>query len=155
MTASTPPGVPTRSPSGCLPERMCGIFPDSATDGSFTDYRRGVDFETGRAWVEWVDQSAKYEREIFVSRVTDEVFLRIKADKPGAVSCRLWLDKAPCEQTEEKVHSDSLAGNMKLESGVTATADTSTVSFEGVYPNGFSFGAQGYIDAPGGTVGAA
>jgi len=133
---------------------FCALTLATPTDGPFRAYRRGVDFETGRAWVEWTDDSATYTREVFVSRVTDAVFLRIKANRPGSVTCRVSLDKAPCEQSGENAHSSSLPGDVELSAAARASIDDQQLSFDGAYPNGFSFGAVGRVTAPGGTVSA-
>ncbi len=131
---------------------FCAIRLESATDGPFSEYRRGVDFGTGRAWVRWTDESATFTRESFVSRVTDEVFLRIRGDKPGSVTCKIALDKAPCEQSDETTLSNSLPGDVELEVTMKASAEDSKVAFCGRYASGFEFGAIGRVEAPGGSV---
>jgi len=120
-----------------------------ATDiaGQFRDYRRGVDFDTGRAWVEWTDDAGTFTREVFVSRVTDAVHLRIRGSAPGTVSCRLGLVKAQDEQGEGK-------GDVEVEIVSAASLESRTLSLRGRYPDGSPFGALGRVDATGGDVSA-
>ena len=42
-------GVPPYQP-------FCSVFVKSETDGAFKNYRRGIDFSTGRAWMTYRDQ---------------------------------------------------------------------------------------------------
>ena len=72
---------------------FCDILLGTSTNGPFRNYRRGVDFGTGRVWTEWSDDAGSITRELFVSRANDVVFLRIKGDKPGIVSHRLRLSQ--------------------------------------------------------------
>ena len=124
-----------------------------ATDGPFRGYRRGVDFDTARTWVHWSDDSARYMRELFVSRATDTVYLRITADQPGAINCRFALTRARDEQGgTELTHTAMLPGEVELQTTTDASADDRCVTFEGRYPNGFAFGAVGHVAASGGTV---
>jgi alpha-L-fucosidase 2 len=123
------------------------------TDGPFHGYRRGVDFDTARTWVRWSDDSARYTRELFVSRATDTVYLRITADRPGAIDCRIALAKARDEQGgTELTHTALLPGEVELQTASGASADDRCVTFQGRYPNGFAFGAVGHVEATGGTV---
>ncbi len=131
---------------------FCSIQLGMSTNGPFRKYRRGVDFATGRAWVQWTDNVATFTREVFVSRVTDTVFLRIRGSKDGTVSCRLSLAKARNEQTEEKVFSGVATNDIKLSASQQASLDDKSVSFQGRYPNGFAFCAVGKVDVKGGTI---
>jgi len=123
------------------------------TDGPFRDYRRGVDFDTARTWVRWSDDSTRYTRELFVSRQTDTVYLRIGADKPGAIDCRIALAKARDEQGGTKLaNTGLLPGEVDLQTDADASADDRCATFQGRYPNGFAFGAVGHVAATGGSV---
>jgi alpha-L-fucosidase 2 len=125
---------------------FCAIHLSTATDGPFRKYRRGVDFSTGRAWVEWTDNAATFTREVFVSRATDTVFVRIRGSEPGSVACRVSLNKARNEQ------GDAGTGVIDLSVTEQASQDNRTLTFRGCYPGGFSFGAVGHVDATGGTI---
>lgn len=131
---------------------FCSVQLAMSTDGPFRNYRRGVDFDTGRAWVEWTDNTGTFVREVFVSRVTDTVFVRVRGSKAGSVACRLSLVKARNEQMEEKVFSGLAAADIKLSAAQQASLDDRTVTFRGSYPNGFTFGAVGTVDAQGGST---
>lgn len=131
---------------------FCTIDIATRTDGPFRDYRRGVDFATGRAWVEWSERTAGFTREVFVSRITDVVYLRIASDKPAAVSCALSLIETPCEQVKGRTVASSALDRIRIESTQAASADERTLTFTGTYANGFSFGAVGHLTTVGGTV---
>jgi alpha-L-fucosidase 2 len=131
---------------------FCAIQLTMSTGGPFRQYRRAVDFATGRAWVEWTDNRATFTREVFVSRVTDSVFLRIRAGVPGSVACRVSLIKARNEQVNETTFAGSLPDSIKLSDSHHASQTDRTLTFHGRYPNGFAFGALGRVEAAGGTV---
>jgi alpha-L-fucosidase 2 len=132
---------------------FCAIQLAMSTDGPFRKYRRGVDFGTGRAWVEWTDDSTTMTREVFVSRVTDTVLLRIRGNRPGAVSCRLGLGKACNEQIGQALtHTGALPGDVALSVSQEVSQADQALTFLASYPDGFSFGAVGRVDAPGGTL---
>jgi alpha-L-fucosidase 2 len=127
---------------------FCSIGVAMGTDGPFRDYRRGLDFDTGRVWVQWTDNTAAYTREVFVSRVTDAVYLRIRGSAPGSVSCRLALAKARDEQSPGATVAASKLDQIKLTTTQSASAEDSTLTFSGTYANGFTFGAIGVRDRP-------
>jgi len=131
---------------------FCAIQLAMSTNGPFRKYRRGVDFDTGRAWVEWTDNSARFTREVFVSRATDTVFLRIRGSVPGSVGCRVSLDKARNEQTNETAFASSVPDDIGLSASQHASPESQSVAFLGRYPNGFSFGAVGHVETAGGIV---
>jgi alpha-L-fucosidase 2 len=131
---------------------FCSIGVSMATDGPFRAYRRGVEFDTGRAWVTWTDNRATFTRELFVSRVTDSVYLRIRSSKPGTVACRVALKKAANEQTDVGTFSGSTPDDFEFPAASQALAESASVTFHGRYPNGFSFGAAGQVAAPGGSI---
>lgn len=58
---------------------------------SFANYRRQVDFETGEATVTWREGETLFARRLFVSRADDAVVFEMAANRPGAVSCKLFL----------------------------------------------------------------
>jgi len=57
----------------------------------FARYRRQLDFETGEAAVTWSERGTTFVRRLFVSRVDDVIVLDVRASRPGAVACRLYL----------------------------------------------------------------
>lgn len=138
-------GVPSYQP-------FCSLNITAATDGPFRHYRRGVDFETGRAWVTWSDNTARLTREVFVSRVTDTVFLRIRSSEAGTVSCGIELGETKSEQVDERAICHYSGGKLGLNVSRSVSAESGTLSFEGCYEGGVAFGARGEICALGGTV---
>lgn len=132
---------------------LCSIHLGARTNGPFRNYRRGVDFATGRAWVAWTDDTATFTREVFVSRITDAVFVRIRADRPAAVSASLSLLRTVSEQVGAKlVHTGAKPEEFQFDSVQQVAAADGRMSFAGRYPNGLAFGAVGIMQAPGGTV---
>lgn len=134
---------------------FCSVFLGTGTDGLFRSYRRGIDFETGRAWVTWTDNIATFTREVFVSRATDTVFLRIRSSKPGTVACRLSLSRTVSEQLDERDVCQSSAGDIELATSQGVVADERVLTFEGRYWSGLSFGAVGHVTTAGGRIAAA
>lgn len=126
---------------------FCSLTVAMGTDGPFRNYRRSVDFETGLATVEWKDNSSSYTREVFVSRVTDTVHVRIRG--ANGVSCRVSLNPVRNEQGTGSAHTSTTPDDIKL--SVEKGASEDQLRFKGTYENGRSFGAVGHVQAPGGT----
>ena len=128
----------------------CDIRLRAATSGPFVGYRRGVDFSSGVAWMQWQDDAGAFRREVFVSRADDVVVLRLTADNPGRVSCRLRLE----------AHDE---GRNRAEGGFGAPPDPPPATFEhsaadgwltftGTFDTGDQYGAVGRVIATGGAV---
>lgn len=60
--------------------------------GEVRDYARSVDFQTGEATVHWADDQGVFERRMFVSRKDGVAVIKLTAEKPGTLSCRLKLE---------------------------------------------------------------
>ena len=121
----------------------------------FSNYRRGVDFSTGRTWVQWTEGQCTFTRELFVSRTTDIVYLRISANQPGNVNCRLMLGKATNEQSEQELtHTGHKPGEALMNETVRVCSDTRTLRFTAEYPTGYTFGAIGHLQTTGGHLSA-
>lgn len=131
---------------------FCSVFLNATTDGPFQNYRRGLDFETGRAWVQYRDNAATFTREVFVSRATDTIFLRVRSNKKSSISCRLSLGKTQNEQIDKKEFTHTSAKDVKLSTSQSVSQEDQTLIFRGEYTNGLSFGAVGQLTAPGGKV---
>jgi len=134
---------------------FCSILLGTPDNGPFRDYRRGVDFASGRAWMRWTDDAATFTREVFVSRATDTVFLRIRGSEAGSVGCRVSLQAARNEQMSGPPHSNSVPADIELSASQRVSAGERSVAFVGRYANGFSFGAVGHLETSGGSVSAA
>ena len=133
---------------------LCSVFVKSETDGAFKNYRRGIDFSTGRTWMTYRDDSALLTRELFVSRITDTVFLRIRGSEKGAVSCRISIGETVSEQSDPRNICHSSGGEEENSSSQSISLENRILTFKANYSNGFSYGAVGNLAAKGGTVSA-
>lgn len=68
----------------------------------FRHYRRGVNMQTGEAFVTFTVDGCRYERRAFVSRAADVTVLRFTADRPftQTFDFRLYQETAESETTE-------------------------------------------------------
>jgi alpha-L-fucosidase 2 len=69
------------------------LWLDSAPPQGPTHYRRELDLESGVARSEWTDGTVKFSREVFSSAPHDILVVRIEADRPGAISTTVRLDR--------------------------------------------------------------
>jgi len=70
----------------------CGdLWFDFGTHTEAGQYRRSLDLETGVNRVEYVTAGTRFVREMFASYPDQVVVTRIRADKPGAVTCRVRM----------------------------------------------------------------
>ncbi len=127
----------------------CSLFVKGGTEGAFRRYRRGIDFQTGRAWVSWQDDRAAYARELFASRVTDTVFFRIRSSTPGSVHGRLALGPTIDEQVEI---AHAFSGKKEFTSVCAASAGLETLQFCGTYAGTLHFGAVAHVAVTGGAL---
>jgi len=143
------------SAGGVAPyQPFCSIALKAGTDGPFRGYRRGVDFETGRAWVRYSDNAATFTRETFVSRLTDTVYLRIRSTVPGTVSCQIGLGETVSEQLNDRDICHSSGGNPNFETSVAVSGENRALTFTGCYEKTLSFGAVARVSIAGGSVSA-
>jgi alpha-L-fucosidase 2 len=70
----------------------CDIVLETGTAGPFRAYRRGVDFDSGIAWMEWRDAEGRHHRDLFCSRPDGIVVLRAGAFKARSTDYRLHLE---------------------------------------------------------------
>lgn len=129
---------------------VCAISLSTTTDGLFRSYRRGVDFSTGRVWVQWTDDTAVFTRELFVSRVSDTVFVRVRSSEQGSVCCRAAL----CEHKNEQAELKGWAGSRNNDVLVSQRTISGNrfMTYSAKYPNGFSFGAVSSVTVVGGKI---
>lgn len=59
------------------------------------DYRRELELGTATATVSYTISGVRYRREIFASAADHVVAMRLSADRPGAISFRLRLERGP------------------------------------------------------------
>jgi alpha-L-fucosidase 2 len=130
---------------------FCDIRLGTSTDGPFRDYRRGVDFATGRTWMRWTDGSGTFVREVFVSRDTDTVFLRIRGESEQKVSCKIGL----CETGKgQKGALGWSPPDYELPDFEHRSEDDGVLVFTGRYRDSFAFGAVGQASIIGGQMSA-
>ena len=79
-----------------LGEFTCGPGLTSAMDIRFrfghtnvSDYARGLDFDTARAWVKYVSDGVGYSREFFTSYPARALVVRLAANRKGRLSFSL------------------------------------------------------------------
>ncbi len=132
---------------------FCSIRISATTDGPFRGYRRDVDYETGLIRVGWTDDVATYSREVFVSRLTDEVHVRIRGSRPKSVSCSLSIGKVANEQSGmELTHTGVAPEDIEAGTSERVVASGQNLSFVGGFPNGTAFGAVGFVSLVDGSV---
>ena len=120
----------------------------------FAGYRRGVEFDTGRCWVSWKEQDVEITREVFVSRKTDLVHLRVRSTAPGGVTTRVGLSQAIDEQKggggRSSFMNQESEGPIDVEKRVDAEQGRMRCIWS--YLAGQPFGAVAQLTAQGGTV---
>jgi alpha-L-fucosidase 2 len=129
---------------------FCAVSLHTLTDGPFRHYRRGVDFETGRVWMEWTDDTTTYTRELFVSRVTDTVYIRICGETPGSLNYHITLGMHKSEQMNLEGWAGS--GNTDISILTCSALDKQSLCYSACYPNGFTFGAVARVDVVSGQI---
>jgi alpha-L-fucosidase 2 len=81
-----PPGMPSYSTLGDLYLR-------SSSNGTISEYRRQLDLDSGVARVSYTMNGVRYTREVFASVPDEVIVVRLSADKKGAISYRLSMDR--------------------------------------------------------------
>ena len=138
------PAVPTPLPLGDLRIRLKGREP-------FRDYYRELDLQTGLATVSWRDGDTRFIRELFVSRASDLVVVRLRKQGPLQISGNVWLEP-----------HDLGDARLPFGEGFAATPkDAECIGKDGVLryaaanDDGSDFGAVGRLHAYGGRMGEA
>jgi alpha-L-fucosidase 2 len=81
-----PPGMPSYSTLGDLYLR-------GANNGIISEYRRQLDLDSGVARITYAVNGVRYTREVFASVPDEVIVVRLSADKKGAISYRLSMDR--------------------------------------------------------------
>ncbi|MCK5119507.1 MAG: glycoside hydrolase N-terminal domain-containing protein, partial [Candidatus Latescibacteria bacterium] len=129
---------------------FCDIRLRTSTEGPFRHYRRGVDFETGRVWMTWEDDAGSMARELFVSRASDTVLLRIRGERSGGVGCRLSLSRDDAELRRD--------GGWASQKNLPPTLCEQRIEgggwliFTGRFAESYAFGAVGRVTAVNGRM---
>jgi len=128
---------------------FCNIRLRTSTNGPFRHYLRGIDFETGRVWAEWSDDSGSIVRELFVSRADNTIYLRIKGDRPGTISHRLRLCQHDAAGQMEGIFTSK---GLKPAEYRSDADDDGFLVFSGEYPENYAYGAVGKVSAVNGRI---
>lgn len=74
-------------------------------EGMFRHYRRGVNMQTGEAFVSFSINGCRYQRRMFVSRKRDVTVIRMTGDKPFTVryGFRLFSDAKPASVSKNSI----------------------------------------------------
>ncbi len=75
------------------------LWLDAETSQRPSNYRRQLDLESGVARTEWTDGAVKFSREVFSSAPHGVLVVRIQADRPGALSTTVRLDRVVDAET--------------------------------------------------------
>lgn len=62
-------------------------------DGQSADYRRELDLDAAIARVSYRVGEVRYTREVFASHPDQAVVVRLAADRPGAITLNVWMDR--------------------------------------------------------------
>ncbi|MBB3443632.1 glycoside hydrolase family 95 protein [Rhizobium sp. BK379] len=93
-------------------------FLHSQTVGS---YRRTLDLDTAIAMTSYISEGITFFREAFVSPVDGVLVLRLSADRPGAIRCRISIDSPQRGQFVEQADPGlTFSGTGKAEWGIPA-----------------------------------
>ncbi|MEW6751406.1 MAG: glycoside hydrolase N-terminal domain-containing protein [Candidatus Latescibacterota bacterium] len=137
------------------------------TAGAFRAYRRGIDLDTGRVWARWEDQGCEVCREVFVSRASDTVWVRMRGSLPGRITQRLRLaphdpdvDQGPGWSTQRQLEPAVFAASVEGPAA-GSTAGTTVVAtvprqgwltLTGRFPGAWAYGAVARVSTRGGLV---
>ena len=115
------------------------VLIEMETNGGFRDYERSVDFETGEATVRWRDDDGTWERQTFVSRADDALFISIT----GTACVSAAIELAPHDP-------DDADGVEFATGGSDGWIDlVATYPDDAAYPNGNQFGGVARVFAEG------
>lgn len=124
------------------------IFVDQEPNEPFRDYRRGVDFQTGAARVEWTDGPVRFRRELSVSRADDVIVLSLESDTPGAIRCTVRLGAF----RPETLGAGSRRSGVDPELSFRAEVVNQDLRLTGTFHDGSTFGSLGRCILTGGAV---
>lgn len=135
-------GTPSRFRSH---QTLGDIFLDFGQQGTAQDYVRDLDLSTGVAGTQYRINGTKYTREVFASAASDCIVIRVSADKPNAIQCKINLSR----EKDASIHPSG--ENVLLMSGQVADPDDEA-NGEGGF--NMKFSAILRADAEGGKVSA-
>ncbi len=140
IMATDPRGHQKYQPLGILQLK----FPES---GAIDDYRRELDLDTAISAVSYRSAGIEFRREIFVSPVDQVIVVRMTADTPGQITCRVAITGAHnSPPRDESSTVEAKAPNTLILKGKTA-------SYRGVEGR-VQFQAQVRVIPEGGNISA-
>ena len=80
-----------------------------AADTPTSSYRRWLDLDSAVAGVEYTLAGTTYRRELFASAVDGVLLIRLRSDRPAAISFRLRLDRGEQDNYATR-HLDTIRG---------------------------------------------
>ncbi|MFT3738528.1 MAG: glycoside hydrolase N-terminal domain-containing protein [Breznakibacter sp.] len=116
--------------------------------GNVDNYRRMVDFTTGEAKVEWVQDGQLFQRSLFVSRADSMLVMAIRSS--GKINCTLQLVRHEVPWSQWSYINSNIKGTWTSADGRYLTYRTEFVHKWGDNPHGFEGVAR--LEAPGGEV---
>ena len=126
---------------------FCNLDIESKPNGIFKNYRRGVNFKTGRIYVEWEDDAGKTIRELFASRVDNSIHFRIKATKPNSLNYSFSCSREFNNDTNNKFFN-----LVNQTSNQTILKDNNWLIFNCLFEDSSSFGTISEIAAHNGII---
>ena len=113
------------------------------SEGKVKQYRRSVDWATGVAVVQWLQNETEFQRRLFVSRADNLAVLSITARGNQKINCDLSLSTRPCEPDEE----EEVDGALLFEKGVkevSIDADGHWMSYHSSFVKTYQGSIEGY-----------
>ncbi|MCB0565191.1 MAG: glycoside hydrolase N-terminal domain-containing protein [Phaeodactylibacter sp.] len=92
-----------RSLNDGMPYQPVGsLFIEFPGHSGYTDYYRELNIETAVAAASYQVDGIKYQREVFASFPDQVIIVRLTADRPKSLSCRLWMESPHTHQAETR-----------------------------------------------------
>lgn len=97
-----------------------------------SDYHRELDLESALAQTRFTRDGVTFTREVVVSPIDQVVAVRLSADRPGAIACKVWLDSpqpgaalradgADLVLAGRNAAQDAIEGALRFEARLAAT----------------------------------
>lgn len=104
-----------RSLNDGMPYQPVGsLFIEFPGHSNFTGYYRDLDLNDAVATVSYKADGVQYKREVFASFSDEAIIIRLTADRPGSLSCKLWIESP--HTTQDKTLNEEL-----IVSGITSS----------------------------------
>jgi alpha-L-fucosidase 2 len=94
---------------------LAGVPPQApALESVPAGYRRDLNLMTGVATTSYTKEGVVFTRELVVSKPDEVIALRLKANKPGAISCTAALERKQCVTYRADGNVQLMEGQMKF-----------------------------------------